>query len=488
MPSLPFTAPPADQLILGKIVGAGILKPKHLTISIQERSAHTFILGRTGRGKSKLLQHAIVSDIERGRGVAVLDPHGDLISESLATLYKRGFFAKPHNSERIIYINPGSDYVTPMNILATTQRPTEEEISSIAGEVITILKRAWEDALSSAANFEDITRSGISLLAKTGKTLLDYPRLFAGDTAFRDNLLEQADDRKLDEFFGRMDEMSKSSSADRKESSVNKLNPLRLIPHIELAIGQKQNWMQFRKWMDESYVVLLNLGGLEPNSAEERFFGNVFTRGFEKAAFSRSDMLLADRLSARFFIYIDEFQNFSSTSSKAFSSILSGARKFGLHMTLATQYLEQIQKAELLEAIFGNVATKIFFATSEFDAIKLAKAVGLGHLDTTAIKEEAKTQTQHHVYEPLTEQENKVATSLSTQPRRRALVRTELGHNYTIETLDMPDIDPLPEHIFNQVIKPYGIPRSEARKNINQLYEEVQTPKMSIEEASDYSN
>jgi len=426
------------------------------------RSSHMYVVGKTGKGKSRFLQHCILSDIKQGNGVGVIDPHGDLITQTIETLYSQDFFTTS-DAQKLIYINPvGRDYITPFNVLSTPHNPTREQIHAISRHVITTFKRAWKDVLSAAPNFEDTMENALILLIKTQRTLIELPRLFTHNTAFRDHLLDQTDDPKIAEFF--RERMSHRSAPERVESTLNKVNPLRNNPHLELMLGQRENWIDFRRFMDEGYTVLINLAHCDETSQE--LFGNFFTHGFEQAAFSRDNIPPPQR--RPFYLYIDEFQDFSATSGKAFSRILSGARKYGLSLTLANQYLGQLGRAELLEAVFGNVATKIFFGVSELDALRLAPAMGLGYIDPEVVKHEAQTETQHPIYQSIPEQQGILAAELANQATAQAIVRNHKGQKLKIYTMPVPDTTPIPDKIFKTLIPAFGIPHSKAIANLKQ--------------------
>src|SRR5690606_1562622 len=157
-----------------------------------------------------------------------------------------------------------------------------------------------------------------------------------------------------------------------KESTLNKVTALTLNPHLKLMLGCSQNRLNFRQIMDEGKVLLADLGHCDEES--QRLIGNLITTGIEQAIFSRHNIATADR--RPFYLYIDEFQDFSAGtgSVKTLSKILSGARKFGLHLTLAHQNLSQITE-RMKGAVIGNVWTKVIFGVSEDDALEFAHFV-----------------------------------------------------------------------------------------------------------------
>jgi hypothetical protein len=220
--------------------------------------------------------------------------------------------------------------------------------------------------------------------------------------------------------------------------------------------------------MDEGKVLLADLGHCDEES--QRLIGNLITTGIEQAAFSRHNAESSAR--RPFYLYIDEFHDFSASSGsvKTLSKILSGARKFGLHLTLAHQNLSQLTE-RMKGAVIGNVWTKVIFGVSEADAQEFAQYVGLGNLDPAAIKDEAHSETQHPVYSPLSEQWHEWATLLANQKPRQAIVRDHEGKTKRIWTLPLPNSATSAAQITaikQAALKRYGQPLSQVEAALNQ--------------------
>lgn len=384
-----------------------------------DRTGHVYVVGRTGTGKSKLLQACLLQDILEGRGCGVIDPHADLIADLLGSLEQAHFFENTRNLKRIIYLDPADHRaVVPFNVLATPGEPYE-----IAQSVIEAFRRAWPEALANAPHWANIMLHALLLLIKVQGTLVDLPTLLL-DKRQRDAWLDAAQDADLSRYFQqRFDQWGKQSPV-MKESTLNKVTALTLNPHLRRMLGNRENRLDFRRILDDGDVLLVDLGHCDDES--QRLIGNLITTGIEQAAFSRHNLPPNQR--RPFYLYIDEFHDYSAgaVSSKTLGKILSGARKFGLHLTLSHQNLGQLLP-RTRSAVLGNVWTKVIFGVAEEDAHELARLVGLGNVDSETVKHAAQTEVQHPLYTPLNEQWHEWATLLATRKPRQAVVRDLRG-------------------------------------------------------------
>lgn len=386
-----------------------------------------YVVGKTGKGKSKFLQSCLAQDIAQWHGCAVIDPHADLVGDLLAMLLDQGTLDDIQQAERVIYLDPTEhSFVVPFNVLATAGEPYE-----IAQNVIEAFRRTWPESLVEAPHFSNIMLHALMLLIRTRSTLIDLPRLLMS-RPYRERLLERVDAPELSAFFhDRFEQWGRQQGAIMKESSLNKVTALTLNPHLRLMLGQQENRLNFRAMMDGGKVLLADLGRCDEES--QRLIGNLITTGIEQAAFSRYDLAAPERVP--FYLYLDEFHQFSagSGSEKTLSKILSGARKFGLHLTLAHQYLGQLS-GTMKDAIIGNVWTKVIFGVSEADAYEFAQWVGLGNVDPENIKHAAASDSQHPLYAPLMEQWHEWAVRLANQRPRQAVIREHTGKTRLIWT------------------------------------------------------
>ncbi|MBL8163273.1 MAG: type IV secretion system DNA-binding domain-containing protein [Anaerolineae bacterium] len=444
---------------MGRIGRLPFLPTVHLPQAA--RSGHVYVVGKTGKGKSKFLQACLFQDIAAGRGCGVIDPHADLVSDLLALLHTRGVLNDPAQMQRLVYLNPAQrDHIIPFNVLATPGEPYE-----IAQNVIEAFRRTWPDSLGEAPHFSNVMLHALLVLIHARLSLIDLPRLLT-DLPFREQWLNRIADARLSEFFHtRFDAWGKQAAL-MKESSLNKVTALTMNPHLRLMLGQRENRLDFRVLMDEGKVLLADLGHCDEES--QRLIGNLITTGIEQAAFSRHNLPTHERRA--FYLYIDEFQDFSATSgsTKTLSKILSGARKFGLHLVLAHQNLSQLAE-RMKGAVIGNVWTKVIFGVSEADALEFASFVGLGTVDPTVIKHEAQTETQHPVYAPLSEQNHQWATLLANQRPRQAVVRDHQGKTRQLWTLSLPSLtvsEQVIQAIKQAALQRYGNPLASVEQEL----------------------
>jgi hypothetical protein len=407
-----------DDLILGR-TGKYSFFPR-FRVSAKSRQYHTYVVGLTGRGKSKFLQNCLLQDISSGRGCAVIDPHGDLAKDIMSSLAGKGFFENDKSFDRIIYVAPRRrDYVIPFNVLA---RPdAETETYEIAQRVISAFMRAWSRTLLEPPRFQQIMRASLAVLIETGETLCSLYRLLTDDE-FREEKLAAIPDPKvaadcLTFFRNEFDKWGR----DRPHiigSTTNKISALTDNPSLFYMLSQKENHLNIRKIMDEGKVLLVDLGDCDDET--KRLLGTLIVTGFEQAALSRSRISMEER--RPFYLYIDEFQDFACHpgAAETFSQMLSQVRKYGLHLILANQSIAQLSKG--LQTALGNAQTIVTFRISRADAEALARV--LGHVDSQEIKHESQIPTQHPIFSPLSEQWELLVQFLTKQEIRQCMVKT----------------------------------------------------------------
>lgn len=407
-----------DNLILGRLGRYNFFPAFH--VSPQVRKLHTYVVGLTGRGKSKFLQNCLMQDVLAGRGCAVVDPHGDLAKDVLRQLHTHRFFSNETAYKRVLYVAPRRrDYIIPFNVLA---RPdADSETYEIAQRVILAFIRAWSRTLLEPPRFQQIMRAALATLIETGRTLCDLYRLLTDDH-FRATHLQKIPDPKVaadcKSFFYNEFEHWGRERASMMSSTTNKISALTDNPSIFYMLGQKENHLNIREIMDREQVLLIDLGDCDDET--KRLFGTLIVTGFEHAALSRSRAPLEAR--KRYYLYVDEFQDFACHpgAAETFSQMLSQVRKFGLHMILANQSITQLSPG--LQTALGNAQTIVAFRVSRSDADALVRV--LGQVDPQTIKRESETATQHPIFAPLAEQWEKLAQFLTKQKVRQATVRT----------------------------------------------------------------
>lgn len=443
---LPYT----DGLCLGYWGALATQITPRVYVSQRERQKHLYVLGITGKGKSKFIEGLILQDILASRGCGVIDLHSDLVRNVLSHLVAGDYFSELKRAKRIVYIDINRPELTPpFNLLAVPGDPY-----AIAQLVIEAFRRTWPDALKTSPQFANIMLAGLLVLIKAKRTLVDLQRLLI-DPHWREGVLQAAGDPDATAFFHeRYDQWGKQGSLMR-ESTLNKVSAFAFNPILRQMLGHPENHLDFRAIMDGERVLLCDLGG-EPET--RRLLGSLLVTFLEHAAFTRRDVPKAKR--KPFYLYMDEFQDFSANdgSAKSLSQILSEARKFGLHLTLAHQSLSQLQSR--LNGAIGNIQTKVLFGMSRNDAEVFGR--GLGKIDTEAVKDAAKTDTQHHLYSSLPEQWESHISGLQWQRPRLAHVLDDWGNVYRMSTMRLPDTQPLPDKmqaLFEGIRQRQFVPR-----------------------------
>lgn len=390
------------------------------SISEQVRQFHMYVVGLTGRGKSKFLQNCLLQDITAGRGCAVIDPHGDLAKDVLASLLSDKFCEVENVLKRIVYVEPRRrDYVVPFNVLKRPDATTETY--EICQRVITAFMRTWSRTLAEPPRFQQIMRASLAVLVETGETLIDLYQLLTDET-YRTDHLERIPDPKVRAdcvafFQNEFDHWGRDLPM-MISSTTNKISALKENPSIYNMLSQKENQLNIRKIMDEGKVLIVDLGDCDDET--KRLFGTLIVTGFEQAALSRSRAPMQER--NPFYLYIDEFQDFACHpgSAETFSQMLSQVRKFGLHMILANQSIAQLNPR--LQTALGNAQTIVSFRVSRADAEVLAHV--LGKVNPEQIKHDQQVEIQHPLYSPLNEQWEGFIQHLTTQSVRQATVKT----------------------------------------------------------------
>ncbi|MBR3254427.1 type IV secretion system DNA-binding domain-containing protein [Candidatus Saccharibacteria bacterium] len=324
----------------------------------RDRSRHVYIIGQTGAGKSGMLELLALSDVFYNQGYCIIDPHGDFAIDNLK-------FIPTSRIKDVVYFNPADTaYPVAFNPLEITDPSRKPNICS---EVIGVLKRMFGD--SWGPRLEHILRyTLLALLDRPETTLLDISRMLT-DKDFRKETLDYCHDVTVLQFwkheFGQWNEKQVNESI---APVLNKVGAFTANPIIRNIIGQPKSSFDIRKIMDEGKILVVNLSKGLIGEDNAGILGAFLVTKVQLAAMSRSDIPdVKDR--RPFYLYVDEFQNFATDS---FAVILSEARKYGLNLTVANQYVAQMTDA-VRDAVFGNVGTTISFRVSADDAPMLVK-------------------------------------------------------------------------------------------------------------------
>ena len=455
MLNLPFMQKrDSGDLVLGRL-GRSRFSP-HFRVPVSVRTAHLYVIGLSGKGKSKFLEWCLYQDIAAGRGCGLIDPHSLLVDDLLRLLATRGVLDDPDIRKRLIYVDPTrTDYVIPFNVLATQA----EHPYDIAAAVLEAFRRTWPESLREAPHFSNVVMAALIVLIENGLTLMDMPRLLT-NTEFREHCLERVAEPQVVEFFhDRYDRWGREAPVMR-ESTLNKIGAFSLNPRLKLMLGQKANHLDFRAIMDEGKILLLDLGRADGET--NRLIGSLVATGLELAMRRRKSQELWN-------LTIDEFAGYVANegSVKTLAHVFSEGRKFRMSMTVAHQDLSQLTPRML--GALSNVQTKVIFGIGRRDAEYFAKFIG--SVDTEAIKRDPKTDTQHELFSSLSEQWEGWIDRLRFQPARQATVASQDGQVVSLRTITIPPYtatDEQVEGIRRESMARHGIPYAEAERNVQE--------------------
>lgn len=326
-------------------------------IKQKNRRGHIYIVGKTGTGKSTLIKNMVISDINDGNGLALVDPHGDLAEAILDFIPKRRI-------KDVIYFNPSDiEYPIAFNPLESVH-PDQHHL--VASGLISVFKKIWSEFWG--PRLEHILRNSIlTLLDQKNSTILDVPRLLT-DKDFRAETVRKIKNQQVREFW--LFEYEKYSAWLRSEAIspiLNKIGQFLTSIPLRNIVGQRANTFDTRKVMDEGKILIVNLAKGKIGEDNCSLLGAMMVTKIWLSALSRAD--LPENKRKPFYLYVDEIHNFLTLS---FADILSEARKYGLNLTLAHQYIDQLDE-NIRKAIFGNIGTIISFRVGIDDAEHLSK-------------------------------------------------------------------------------------------------------------------
>ncbi len=330
---------------------------KKFGIKTDDRRRHMYVIGKTGMGKTALLKNMAIQDIQNGKGIGFVDPHGEAAEELL-------HFVPSERINDVVYFNPADiDYPIAFNVM---ERVGLEHRHLVAGGLMGVFKKIWPDVWS--ARMEYILNNTIlALLEYPGSTLLGINRMLS-DTDYRSKVVEKITDPVIKAFWEK--EFARYAQRYEVEATAaiqNKVGQFISAPVIRNIIGQVKSSMNIRKIMDEKKILILNLSKGRIGEDNSTLLGALLITKLQLAAMSRVDMPEEKRND--FFLYVDEFQNFATES---FTNVLSEARKYRLALILGHQYIAQMEEA-VRDAVFGNVGTLASFRVGAEDAEFLEK-------------------------------------------------------------------------------------------------------------------
>lgn len=345
---------PTEGVYLGMSQYRGEKRPVYM--SLDDRRRHMYIIGKTGTGKSEFLKEMILQDIEAGFGVCAVDPHGEFVEDILQLM-------PPERAEDVIYFNP-SDLLRPMG-MNMMEADTEEQRHFVVGSVIGLMYKLYDPHRTGiiGPRFEHAIRNAmLTIMYKKGTTFIELVRALT-DSKFIDELLPYVKDPVVRRYW--TDQIAQTSDFHKSEVLdyiVSKFGRFVTNKTMRNIIGQPHSAFNFRKAMDERKIILCNLSKGILGEEDAKFLGLILVPKVLTAAMSRQDIPMDQR--EDFFLYVDEFQNYATED---FAVILSEARKYRLNLTVANQFIGQIDE-DVKNAVFGNVGSIVSFRIGVPDA------------------------------------------------------------------------------------------------------------------------
>jgi TraM recognition site of TraD and TraG len=335
---------------------------KQIRLSTNDRRRHTYMIGQTGTGKSKLLENLAYQDMMDGKGFAFIDPHGDSVDELLGMVPKE-------RVEDVIYFSP-ADMDNPIG-LNLFEFENQDQRDFLIQETLAMLYRLYDPGHTGiiGPRYEHWFRNAALTIMSdpNGSTFIDVPQVF-NDQAFTDEKMKYVTDRTVLDFWNK--EMAQTSDANKSEVLgwfVSKFGAFLSNEMMRNVIGQTKSGFNLRDIMDNKKILLVNLAKGRTGELNSQLLGMIFVMKFQAAAMGRANIPESERQD--FALYVDEFQNFATDS---FESILSEARKYRLNLVLANQFMTQLTD-KIREAIIGNIGTVISGRIGITDAELLQK-------------------------------------------------------------------------------------------------------------------
>lgn len=329
-------------------------------IKAEDRTKHVYVIGKTGMGKSTLLENMAAQDIRNGNGFAFMDPHGSAIDTLIQYIPKERL-------KDVIYFAPFDiDFPISFNVMEDVGFDKRHLVVS---GLMSTFKKIWQDAWSARMEYI-LGNTLLALLEYPDATLLEVNKMLA-DKDFRKKVVDNVTDPAVKSFW--VDEFAKYTdrfAAEATPAIQNKIGQFTANPLIRNIIGQPKSSFDMREIMDNKKILLVNLSKGRIGETNANLLGSMLITKMYLSALSRADVSKADmKLLPNFYVYVDEFQSFANDS---FADILSEARKYKLNLTIAHQYIEQMSD-EVRAAVFGNVGTMISFRVGSYDAEVLEK-------------------------------------------------------------------------------------------------------------------
>ncbi len=411
--SAPAAVLPEDGIEIGFGSHPGVRHPLVVRLADEERTKHTYVVGKTGTGKSTLLRRMIEQDILRGSGVCVIDPHGDLVDAVLARLPR-------DRVDDVVLLNPAqTDRPFGLNLLE--YNPTiPQHKDFVVQETISIMRKLFYFEHGGPIFEHNLRHLVLTMLDDSigGQgTLIEVPRLLY-DKSFREAVTARLKDALARDFWEQYKSMSDYHKSEHLWYIVSKFDTFTIDRIMRNIIGQAKSSVNISDLMERRQILLIKLSSAMIGDLNAALLGMIVLSKIRWAGMARASLPPGQR--ADYYVYVDEFQNFAASG---FETILAEARKYGISLTLAHQHLGQLSAFNIstgkiedraLQAIFGNAGTMIAFRVGVRDAETLAKEFGPpvdppDLEDLPNFKAIVKTLISGEVYPPFT-----IGTSLGT--------------------------------------------------------------------------
>jgi len=327
----------------------------------EDRRRHTYIIGKSGTGKTTLIANMAIDDIRKGRGVAVIDPHGDLCNTILD-------YVPSSRINDVCYFNPADpEYVYPLNVLEA-KNDSQKEL--IASGVLSIFKKLY-GTVSWGPRLEHILRNAVLTLVNTPGSDLTHIVEILTNKSFREKCVSQLTNQTLINFWrNEFDRMDPKFQNEAVSPILNKVGQFIASSNIRNTVAHSKSKINIQEIMDNKKILIADLSTGRLGEDNSSLLGAMIITQIQLSAMNRVFQAAEDR--SDFYLYVDEFQNFAT---EAFIKILSEARKFKLNLIVANQYMSQLDRT-IQDAILGNVGSIISFVVGNQDAYILAKEFG----------------------------------------------------------------------------------------------------------------
>lgn len=420
-------------------------------IKRKDRARHMYVIGKTGMGKSTLLENMAIQDIRNGEGIAFIDPHGSTADRIMEYVPKERI-------KDVVYFAPfDMDYPVAFNVMEDVGYDKRHLVVS---GLLAAFRKIWVDAWSARMEYI-LSNTLLALLEYEGSTLLDVNRMLI-NKAFRKKVVDNVTDPIVKSFW--VDEFANYTdryTQDATPAIQNKVGQFTSNPLIRNIVGQPKSSFDIRQMMDDKKIFIMNLSKGRVGEVNATLLGSMLVTKIYLAAMSRADVPLNIMQGLpNFYFYVDEFQNFANES---FSDILSEARKYKLNLIIAHQYVEQMEE-EVRDAVFGNVGTTVSFRVGPFDA-----------------------ETLETIFNPQFTATDLV--NLGFAQIYLTLMIDGVG-SPPFSAVTLPPFDPAPETFTAQVLemsrKQFGKPRAEVEDAIKKWHEADPTPAAEPKPKRDY--